>query len=227
MRFESHCSLFLSCGHQISYPMTNSLWVTLPSFLWCDLISWPTGSESYYPSILWCRHLNPWSTECELHCHFSAMHSHHILSTNRKWVAVTLPIFSAIQAHHISSPDKWEVSHTALFLCLAGSSHLIQWPTGSESCSPSFLQAHHISSHDQEEVSQTALFVCHAGLSPLIPWPTACESHCLFSLITSYPMANRKWITLPFSIMQAHHILTHDQQQVSHTALYSVRLITS
>ena len=98
----------------------------------------------------------------------------------------------------------WQnVSNTSKVLCKATiqvSSHLFQWPTGSEWCGTFYFvkdslitsfpmtrmsvtlhmlwrQSHHIYSYVQQEVSDIAHVVKH-------------------SLITSFPMTNREWVTL-------------------------------
>ncbi len=57
-----------------------------------------------------------------------------------------------------------------------------------------------------------------ADSSQLFLWPIVCEWHCTCcesSLIASFPMANRKWVTLHILWKQSHHILSYDQQEVS------------
>ena len=98
----------------------------------------------------------------------------------------------------------WVTLH---ILWKAASSHLSLWPIGSEwHCTFCERQSHHIFSYDLQRVSDIAHFV--KGIS-----------------ITSFPMTNRKWVTLH---MQSHHIFSYDQQRVSDIAHFvKGSLITS
>ena len=158
--------------------------------------------------------------------------------TNSEWV--TWHIWER-QFHHIFSYDQQRVSDIAHFVkgCLIASflminrewvtlyiwakavtSHLFLWPTGSEwHCTFCERQSHHIFSYDQQFVSDIEHFV-------------------IYSLITSFPMTNSKWVTLHLLLKavslhpflwptaseqwhctscerQSHHIFYYDQQFVS------------
>ena len=136
--------------------------------------------------------------------------------TNRQWV--TLLYFFARQSHQ---------------------SCLIPWPTGSEwHCFISLPGSliNYDSFHDQQYVSDTALFLCQAVSSImthpmtnrewvtllyffarqshqswLIPWPTVCEWHCCISLQGSL----------------INHVSSHDQKDVSDTALHLCQAVSS
>ena len=128
--------------------------------------------------------------------------------------------FCERQSDHIFSYHQQRVRLHILWKSVW--SHLFQWPTASgwhyTFCE---RQSHHIFSYDQQQVSDIAHFV--KG-----------------SLITSFPMTNREWVTLhilwktvsshlflwPTACewhctvceRQSHHIFSYDQQEVSDTA---------
>ena len=162
--------------HAISsyFTMTNSMWVTLPFFLPCHLIT-----------------SHPWPTVCEWHSPFFL--PCHLMS-------------------HISSHCQQAVSDTALFFCHAISSHLIPWPTGCKWHCPFFLPCH--------------LSTSHTMINSM--WVTWMPFFLPCHFVTSHPMTNRMWVTLVlFSTMLSHLILSHDQQDVSDTALVFYHAISS
>ena len=224
-----------------SFPMTNSGWVTLH-------ILWKAVSS----------HLSLWPTGGEWHCIFCERQSHHIFSYDQQWVSdiahfvkgslitsfpktnsvwVTLHIlWKAVSLHPFLWPTvcEWHFVKGSLItsfpmtnsqwvklhiLWKAASSYLFLWPTAGEwHCTFCARQSHHIISYDQQRVSDIAHFV--KG-----------------SLITSFPMTNRMWVTLhilwkvvsshyflwptgsewhcTFCERQSHHIISYDQQVVS------------
>ena len=187
------------------------------------------------------------------------------LMTNSKWGHCT---FCERQSHCIFSYDQQYVSDIAHFV--KGSHGLIAyflWPTGSEwHCTfcERRSQSHCIFPYDQQQVSDIAHFVKAVSLHVFI-WPTGSEWHCKFcerqshcissydqqlvsdiahcvngSLIASFSMTNRKWVTLhvlwqvvswhlflwptasewhcKFCEMQYHCIFSYEQQRVSDIA---------
>ena len=83
-------------------------------------------------------------------------------------------------------------------------SHLILWPTGSEwHCTFCERQSHHIFSYDQQEVSDIAHFVKD-------------------SLITSFPMVNRLWVTSHILWRAVSSHLSYEQQVVSAIAHFNI-----
>ena len=186
---EWHQHLFSLFSLITSYPMINSMWVTLTfiSAIQSHHISSHDQQQVSDTDIYFCHsvssHLIPWPTASEWHWHlflsFSLITSHPM--TNSLWV--TLTFISAIQSHHISSHDQQEVSDTDIYFCHSISSHLIPWPTVCEWhqhlflpfsliishpmmnslwVTPTFISAmlsHHTSLHNQQHVSVTAFSV--------------------------------------------------------------------
>ncbi len=211
--------------------------------------------------ILWTAvtsHLFLWPTGCEWHCTFYERQSHHILSYDQQQVS---DIVHFVKGSLITSfPMTNRMWVTLHIFWKAVSSHLFLWLTASEwHCTFSERQSHHIFSHHQQFVSDIAHLEKTAS-SHLFPWSTVCEWHCIFcerqshcifsydqqevsdiahfvkgSPITSFPMANSKWVTLHilwkaippflwptasewhciFCERQSHHIFSYDQQFVS------------
>ena len=207
-----------------SFPMTNSLWVILH-------ILWKAVS-----------HIFVWPTVCEWHCTFCERQSHHIFRydqqqvsnvahfvkgnlitsfpmTNRLWVTLHI-LWKAVTSHILVWPTACEWHCT--FLWKGVSSYLFLLPTACEwHCTFCERQSHHIFCYDQQGVSD----ILHLVKG---------------SLITSFGMPNRLWVTLhilwkvvtseillsptvcerhcTFCERQFHHIFSYDQQQVSDIA---------
>ena len=170
---------FVKGSLMTSFPMTNRQWVTLH-------ILWMAVSP----------HAILWPTECEWHCTFlkeSIITSFPM--TNSMWV--TLHMWKAVSSHFFLSPTACESHGTC--------------------CE---RQSHHNISYDQQLVSEIAHFVKGIHVH-CFWWPTGCEWHGTFcerqshhtisyyqqhvsemahfvkdSLITSFPMTNRKWVRL-------------------------------
>ena len=150
-------------------------------------------------------HLSLWSTVCsEWHCtfEFCERQSHHIFSYDQQYGAVSgMALFvkgSLITSFPITN-RKWVTLH---ILWKPVSPHLFLWPTGSEwHCTFCESQSHHIFSYDQQGVNDIVHFV--KG-----------------SLITSFPMTNRKWVILHilWNSERQSHIFSYDQQYVSDIA---------
>ena len=160
------------------FPVTDRMWATL-HILWKAVWSflWPTGSEWH-------------CTFCETSLIIC------FPMTNRKWVTLHI-LWKAIWSHVFLWPtaSEWHCTfcETSLITCFpmtnrkwvtlhilwkAVWSHLFLWPTASEwHCTFCERQSDHIFSYDQQQVSDIAHFV--KG-----------------SLITFFPMTNRKWVTL-------------------------------
>ena len=196
-----------------SYPITNSLWVTL-HILWkavsLHLFLWPTGSEwhcTYCERQSHCIfpydqqrvsdiahfvkdsliHLFIWPTGSEWHCTFCESQSHGIFSYDQQLVSdIAHVVKGSVIASFTMINSKWVTLH---MLWKAVSLHLFLWPTESE---------------------DIALFVKGISLH-LFLWPTASEWHCIFYCIFSYvqqhvsdiayfiasfPMTNSLWVTL-------------------------------
>ena len=134
---------------------------------------WPAG-ESH--SIFLPSSLIPWPTEGGWHCPIFVLH--HLTShpmTNRLWV--TLPFF-------------------------CNALHLIPWWTGCEWNSPfPVMKCHFISFCGKQEVSGTTisllggLITSHPGM--LWQFVSGIDDCISCDLITSHPMTNREWVTLP------------------------------
>ena len=118
-----------------SFPMTNSLWVTL-QILWKAVLS----------------HLFLWPTASKWHCRFCERQSCHIFSYDQQGVS-DVPHFmegSIIKSFPMTN-SKWV---TLQILWKAVSSHLFLCPTASEwHCRFCERQSHHISSYVQQHVS--------------------------------------------------------------------------
>ena len=217
---EWDCTFCERQGLITPFPITNSLWVRL------HILRKPVSS-----------HLFLWPTVCEWYCAFCEMQSHHIFPmTNSLWVILqTLwkasiwccflwPIASEWhckccerQSHHIFPYDQQHVSDIAQSLIThfpmtnsewvtlhilwnAISWHLCLWPIASElHCTFCEGQSHHILSYDHQVVSDIAHFVKS-------------------SLITSFPMTNRQWVTLHILWKAVSSYLSHHQQLVSDIA---------
>ena len=151
----------------------------------------------HYSFVKWQSHQSsciPWHTGSEWHC------------------IVSLPGSNLI--NHVASYDQQIVSDTASFLCqgachLSHQSCLIPWPTGGEwHClflchAVSWIMSHPMT--NREWVTLLYFFARQSHQSCLISWPTVCEWHQCF-------------ISLPGSLIN--HVSSHDQQDVSDTALF-------
>ena len=184
--------------------MTNRMWVTLLYLL---------ARQSHQLCFILCP------TGCEWHCFLSLPGS---------------------LMNHVSSHDQQEVSDTALFLCQAVSSIMFHPMTNRKWVTLLYFFArqsiNHVSSHDQQRVSDTTLFICQAvssimlypmtnrqwvallyffarqsQQSSFILWPTASEWYCFISLLGSL----------------INDVLSHDQQEVSDTALFLCQAISA
>ena len=229
-----------------SVPMTNRMWVTL-HILWeavsLHLFLWPTGSEWHctfvkgsliesFPMmnrlwvtlhILWkavSLHLLLWPTASEWHCTFCERQSHCIFSYDQQRVSdIAHFVKGSLIASFPMTNSKWVTLH---ILWKAVSLHLVLWLTAGEwYCTFCERQFHCIFSYDQQLVSDIA----HFGKG---------------SLIASFPMTNREWVTLhilwkaislhvflwptgsewhcTFCERQSHCIFSYDQQDVSDIA---------
>ena len=133
--------------------------------------------------------------------------------------------------------SKW-VRLLYLFARHSHQSCFIPWPTVCEWDCFIYLPdtlINHVSSHDQQQVSETALFICQT-----------------LSSIMSHLMTNREWVRLLYFFARSHqsclhpwptggkwdcfislpsilinHILSHDQQYVSETALFLCHALSS
>ena len=241
-----------------SFPMTNSKWVTF-HILWkavpSHLFLWPTGSVWYctfcerqsdhifsydqqevsdiehfvrgslitsFPMtdrkwvtlhFLWkavSSHLFLWPTACEWHCTFCERQSHHIFSYGQQQVSdIALFVQGSLFTSFPMTNREWVTLH---ILFKSVSSHLFLWPIGSEwYCTLCERQSHHIFSYDQKEVS--------ANVAHFVKG----------TLITSFPMTNRMWVTLHILWKEvSSHLFSYDQQEVSNIAHFvKGRLITS
>ena len=148
---------------------------------------------------------------------FCGRQFHHIFSYHQQPVS---DIAHCVKCSLITSfpitNRMWVTLHS---LWKAVTSHISLSPTGCEwHCTFCERQPHHIFSYDQQQVSEIAHFV--KG-----------------SLITSFPITNRMWVTLhtlwklvlshpflwptvcewncSFCVCQSHHIVPYDQQLVS------------
>ena len=207
-----------------SFPMTNREWVTLHivwKTVWSHLFLWPTGCEwhctfcerrsdhifSYdqqlvsdiahvvkdslitsFPMtnskwvtlhILWKKvwsHLFLWPTGSEWRCTLCERQSDHIFSYDQQVVSdIAHFVKGSLITSFPMTNSLWVTLH---MLWKAVWSHLFLWPTGCEwHCTFCERRSDHIFSYDQQPVSDIAHFV--KG-----------------SLITSFPMTNREWVTL-------------------------------
>ena len=208
---EWHCTFcerqshhIFSCGQQevsdmahfvkgiliTSFPMTNREWVTLH-------ILWNAVSSHFFL----------WWTVCE-YCTFLKRQSHNVFSydkqkvsldiahfmkgrlipsflmTNRKWVILHI-LWKALIISFPMTNSEWVTLH---ILWKAVSSHLFICLTACEwHCTFCERELHHIFSYDQQKVSDIPDFV--KG-----------------SLITSFPMTNRKWVKFTFSESHSSHL---------------------
>ena len=153
----------------------------------------PTASE-FHDTFCERDHIFTTLVACEWHCTFCEGHTHHISSYNQQLVSDIVHFvegslissflikkqvsdiahFCERGSHDIFSYDQQVVSDIAHFV----NSHLFLSPTESEWQSWTFYekQSHHIFSYDQQEVSDIEHFV--KG-----------------SVITSFPITNREWVT--------------------------------
>ena len=159
--------------------MTNRWWVTF-----CNLIK--ADSSRLFLS---------WPTVCEQHCTFYKRKSYHICC----W----------------PTGCEWHLMH---ILWKAVSSHLSLWPTVCE-CHCPFCESSLITSCPMTNrmwVTLHILWKAHLFLWPTASkwyckfcerhshhtfnflWQTASESQHWTFCVTSFPMANRMWVTLPY-----------------------------
>jgi len=164
-----------------SFPMTNSEWVTLHT-LWKAVSStFPmTNREWVTLQILWMiilSHHSLWPTVGEWHYTFCKRQSHHIFSYDQQFVS---DIAQFVKGSLITSLPMTNREWVTLYrLWKAVSSHLNSlWPTASEwHCI--FCKGNLITAYDQQGVSNIA----HSVKGSL-------------NIVTSFPMINRKWVTL-------------------------------
>ena len=149
------------------------------------------------------------------------MKSHHFSSHDQQWVSdSTNPLhcrnLNLMMCWHSMTNRQWV---TQPYFCAQkfDQSHLISWPPESGLhwfiSLPGSLIGYvwWLLSHDQQYVSdKAALFICQA-----------------VSSIMSHPMTNSEWVTLWY--LFARHLInpvsSHDQQDVSETALFKSHLI--
>ena len=159
------------------------------------------------------KHLFLQTTGCEWHCTFCERLSHHISSYDQQQVS---DIAHVVKSHLFIWPTASEWYHT---LCERQYDYIFAWPTASEwHCWFCERQSDHIFPYDQQPVN----YIAHVVKG---------------SLITSFPITNREWVTLQilwkavsshlfllstacewhcrFWERQAHHIFSYDQQRVS------------
>ena len=102
------------------------------------------------------------------------------------------------------------------------------WPTGGEWHCIYFLDHVHFIPWPIGCEWHCICFLDHVVSFHFNPWWIACEWHCICfswpcSLIAFHPMTNRLWVILAhFIFYHAHCISSHDQQDVSDTAIYSL-----
>ena len=157
--------------------MNDRTWATLKIFVKGSLITsflWPTGSE--------------W------HCPFCERQSYHITPCGQQQVSDSAHFVkgSLITSLHMTN-SEWVRLH---ILWKAVSSHLPLWPTASQWCG-TFCerQSHLITSYDQQLVSDIATFV--KGIFSYDQQGVSDIAGCVKgSLATSFPMTDRKWVTL-------------------------------
>ena len=181
-QYVSDISHFMKGSLITSFP-ANRKWVRLHILwkaVWSHLFLWPTACEWY---CTFCKrqchdssHLFLWPTAREWHCTFCERYSHHMYLSLWPTVCEWHFTFCERQSDHIFPTNrKWVTLH---ILWKAVWSHLFLWPTACEwDCTFCERQSDHIFSYGQQLVSDIAHFV--KG-----------------SLITSFPMTNRKWVTL-------------------------------
>ena len=201
-------STFCEDSLMTSFPITNRLWVTL-HILWKEL-SW---------------HLFLWPTDCEGYCTFSERQSLHIFPYNQQGVsdishvvqgslitsfAMTNSLWVTLQMvkGSLLSFFLWPTARSEWYctFCETVSSHHFLWPIESEWYSTFCeMQSLHIFPYDQQGVSGITHFV----KGSLSLWPAASEWHCTFlkcSLIASFLMTNRLWVTLHIIVKGSHII---------------------
>ena len=197
-----------------SFPMTNSMWVTLD-------ILWKAVSS----------HLYLWPTVCEWHWTFCERQSHHIFSHDQQQVS---DIAHFVKGSLITSfPMTNSLRVTLHILWKAVWSHLFPWPTASKwHCTFCERQSHHIFSYDQQQVSDIAHFV-KGSLITSVPmtnrmWVTL---HILWKAVSSHLFlwpTGSEWHCTSFYERQSDHIFSYDQQLVSDIAHFMKgSLITS
>ena len=165
-----------------SFPMTNSKSVTL-HILWKAISS----------------HLFLWPTVGEWHCTFCERQSHHIFSYGQQGVS-DIAHFGKGRSLITSFPMTNSLWVTLHILWKAVSSHLLLWPTACEwHCTFYERQSHHIFSYDQQQVSDIAQF-CERQSHHIFSYDQQLVSDIAHfvkdSLITSFHMTNREWVTL-------------------------------
>ena len=163
-----------------SFPMINSMWVTL-NILWkavsLHLFLWPTGSEWH------CTFCEGWS-----HCIFS--YDQQVVSDIEHFVKGSLTSFPMANSLWVTLHILWK----------AVSLHLFLWPTGSKwYCTFCERQSHCIFPYDQQGVSWHCTF-CERQSHCIISYDQQGVSDITHfvkgSLIASFPMTNRLWVTL-------------------------------
>ncbi len=229
-------------------PMANSMWVTLCKYFWKAVLciffwKWLTGCKQHWRffwkavsshltsfpmsnrewvtlHILWkavSSHLFLWPTASEWHYTFCERQSHHIFSYDQQRVSDIGHFVKGSLITSFPMTNSLWVTLYILWKAVSWSSHHFLWPTACE-WHYTFCERqshdHHIFSYDQQPVSDIANFV--KG-----------------SLITSFPMTNRLWVTLhilwkavsshlflwptgsewhcTFCERQSHHIFSYDQ----------------
>lgn len=180
------------------------MWVTMPTFLPCHLITW--------------------AKVCELGCHFlwqDSLISHPMVL--RKWVTMILFFVSLLITWDSITHSKWV---TVLFFPEGSLIIYYPWPIV---CQWHFCQAisNFITSHCMTNRKWVTLplftcilfhvkwqYVCDTTLSSahyILLCATACKWHCpIFlcdTLIRSHSMTNSEWVAMPFvSVRKSHHI---------------------
>ncbi len=199
--------------------MTNREWVTfhiLWKAVWSHLFLWPAGSEWHFewesPDIF--TYDQQGVSDIAHFVKRSFITSFPM--ANSKWVT-----FHNLKGNLITMTNRdaeWVIFH---ILWKGVSSHFFPSPTGSEWYS-TFCErvSHHIFSHHQQGVSDIHIL----ERSPITSFPKRewVTLHILWkgvpSLTTSFPMTNRKWVTLHNCERESHHNFSYDQQQVGGVA---------
>jgi len=192
-----------------SFHMNNRLWVTL-DILWKQsqhIFSYDQqGVSDIRCSVK--GSLITWPTVCEWHCTFVKSSLITSFSYDQQSVSDIAHLMkdSLITSFPMTN-SLWVTLH---ILWRAVSSHLFPWPTGCKwCCTICERQHHHIFSCDQQDVSDMAHFV--KG-----------------SLITSFLMPNRMWVTFHILWKAVSSHFSYGQQPVSDIAHFvKGSLITS
>ncbi len=217
--FEWHCTFFERQSHHI-FSYDQQLVRDITHFLKGSLIHIFSYDQQGVSDIedLWkavSSHLFLWPTVCEWHCTFCNRQSHHIFSYDQQLVSDIAHFATGSLIPMTNS--LWVTLH---ILWKAVSSDLFLGPTGSGwHCTFCENQSHHIFSYDQQGVSDIEHLWKAVSLHLLL-WPQHVSDIAQYmkgSLITSFSMTNRKWVTLHI-LWKAVPSQLYDQQLVSDIA---------